>query len=315
MKEVMVGNTLRQCRLGNGYTQEELGEGICSPSTISRIENGSQRPSRSVFTMLVEKMGEERVLYDDYVGDYDYEIYDLISRSCTCLERGDVAGADNYLNKLKYLIGDEEELTDKGKCIYKFAELTSASIDYAKNKDSRENVELYQYGYYLYEEIDQLLESCINLGMVHRLDKMEIRMYNLMGYAKFLQQDYKNAIDIWVKLIDSYRSKDDEGADYPKEMASLYCNISAALSALSMYDEAEMFSERGLRLCFDGGSLRLVNRLLHNRMYCRVKKGDKNKAYIDLAFSKAICTCCHKDVLKKEKLKSFPETPYLIQIF
>ena len=53
MKEVIVGEVLRKCRLEKGITQKELCEGICSISTLSRIENGEQHPTRSVFNMLV----------------------------------------------------------------------------------------------------------------------------------------------------------------------------------------------------------------------------------------------------------------------
>ena len=318
MKQVMIGDVVRQCRVGKGITQEQLSTGICSVSTLSRIENGQQYPTRSIFTLLVERMGEEGIMYDEFLGDYDYEIYDLTNRIITCLDRGELSEADSYLDKLRFIIGNEDDVEIKGKCIYHFAELLTASVEWNRERDEEENIELHQYGYYLYEEINKLLEICTKQDEERDdvgLDKMENRMYNLMGYAKFIQGNYKEAIDIWANLIDDYRKKGFDRIEFPKERASLYCNISAALSALGMYDEAEIFSEMGLKLCFDGGGLRLVNRLLHNRMYCLMRKGDKNKAYVDLVFSKAICTCCKKDMLKDEKLKKLPNKPYIIQVF
>ena len=41
MKEIFLGEVIRQRRLELGLTQEELCEGICEPMTISRFENGS----------------------------------------------------------------------------------------------------------------------------------------------------------------------------------------------------------------------------------------------------------------------------------
>ena len=38
MKEVFLGEVIRQRRLELGLTQEELCEGICEPMTISRFE-------------------------------------------------------------------------------------------------------------------------------------------------------------------------------------------------------------------------------------------------------------------------------------
>lgn len=316
-----IGDVVRNLRVGKGLTQEELCDGICSASTLSRIENGTQYPTRLIFTLLAEKMGVDRYIYEDYVGDYDYEIYELTVRILACLEKGETEKAETYLDSLRYLTDEGAELESKAECIYRFVELLSASIDYNKtrrNEEDTESIELHQYGYYLYEEMNRLLETCEGLDFKRGsavIDKMEIRMYNLMGYAKYIQGDYKNAIDIWISLIDNYRKRSFEGADFPKEMAALYCNTGAALTSLGMYEEAEAFLERGLRLCFDGGGLRLVNRILHNRMYCFRLKGDKNRAYINLAFSKAICTCLKNDILKEEKILRIPNTPYIIQIF
>ncbi len=45
MKEVFLGEVIRQRRLELGLTQEELCEGICEPMTISRLKmDGKHRP-------------------------------------------------------------------------------------------------------------------------------------------------------------------------------------------------------------------------------------------------------------------------------
>lgn len=52
-----LGDTLRQLRKQKGLSQEELAEGICSPVSVSRIENGNQIPSQPVLEALLEKLG------------------------------------------------------------------------------------------------------------------------------------------------------------------------------------------------------------------------------------------------------------------
>lgn len=315
MKEVIVGEVLRKCRLEKGITQKELCEGICSISTLSRIENGEQHPTRSVFNMLVSRMGED-IEYDDYMGDYDYEVYNLTRMIMAYLERNEKGKANICIQKLQFLTGSQESLGDKEKCVCRFVELLSASMDYKPQGVWTEFIELNQYGYYLYEEVKVLLKKFSGANSESsKMDRVESRMYNLMGYAKYLSKDYRKAIDIWIKILNGYREKCEDDIIYAKEMAALYCNISAGLCGLGMYDEAEIFAEKGLRYSFEGGGLRLANKLLINRMYCLSLKGDLDKAYKDLALSKAICTCCQKDNLKGEKLKNLPKTPYLIQIF
>lgn len=50
---------IRQLRMEKGLTQEQLAEGICSPVTISRIENGTQQPSGRVLEMLLDRLGDD----------------------------------------------------------------------------------------------------------------------------------------------------------------------------------------------------------------------------------------------------------------
>lgn len=57
MKEIFLGEVIRQRRLELGLTQEELCEGICEPMTISRFENGKQTPSRNRIKALLQRLG------------------------------------------------------------------------------------------------------------------------------------------------------------------------------------------------------------------------------------------------------------------
>ena len=57
MKEVFLGEVIRQRRLELGLTQEELCEGICEPMTISRFENGRPTPSRNRINALLQRLG------------------------------------------------------------------------------------------------------------------------------------------------------------------------------------------------------------------------------------------------------------------
>lgn len=314
MKEIVVGEMLRKCRIQKGITQKELCEGICSVSSLSRIENGEQHPTRSVFNMLVSKMGED-IEYDDYMGDYDYEVYNLTRMAMGYLERNEKAKANICLQKLQY-ISEGDDCGRKEKCICRFMELLSASIDYKPKGVWTEFIELNQYGYYLYEEVMSLLKiSGTTKDDNTRLDRIETRMVNLMGYGLYISKDYRKAIDVWINLLNGYREKCEDELIYAKEMAVLYCNISAGLCGLELYEEAMIFIDKALEYSFEGGGLRLANKILINRMYCLSQIGDLDKAYKDLALSKAICTCCQIDILKGEKIKKLPKTPYLIQIF
>lgn len=323
MNNIMIGDVVRHIRENKGITQAKLCDGICSISTLSRIENGRQHPTRGLITLLAERMGEEGIIYDDYLGDFDYEMYSLATRIMEYLERGDNMRANSCLDELRYIVEDKKASDNKGYYIYFFLELLSSSVehhnDLSSDIDSRSDIlERRQYGYHMYEQINSLIDKCIGLDIKRgggNLDKIEIRMYNFLGYAACLKENYKEAVDIWVKLLNEYRDKDYSCLLHIKEKASIYSNISAALSLMDMCDEAVLFASKGLKLCQHGGGLKLVYRLLHNRICAHCIKGDDNKAYKDLALAKSINTLIKPEFSEAKLSKNLPRKPYLIQIF
>lgn len=57
MNNNSLGEVIRSLRKQSGLSQEQLAEGICSPVSISRIENGSQMPSSTVLEELLCRLG------------------------------------------------------------------------------------------------------------------------------------------------------------------------------------------------------------------------------------------------------------------
>lgn len=57
MKNVFLGEYIKQRRLDLGLTQEQLCYGICEPMTLSRLENGKQTPSRNRINALLQRLG------------------------------------------------------------------------------------------------------------------------------------------------------------------------------------------------------------------------------------------------------------------
>ena len=57
METILIGSYIRQKRQDKGWSQEFLCEGVCSRTTLSRIENDSQAPSFTTLNKLFEKLG------------------------------------------------------------------------------------------------------------------------------------------------------------------------------------------------------------------------------------------------------------------
>lgn len=57
MANYPIGRLIAEMRNRQGLSQEELASGICSVSTISKIENGAQMPKRKVYEALLQRLG------------------------------------------------------------------------------------------------------------------------------------------------------------------------------------------------------------------------------------------------------------------
>ena len=57
MAHYLVGDMIYENRVVRGYSQEELCFGICSTSSLSRIENNLQVPGKKLFDALMQRLG------------------------------------------------------------------------------------------------------------------------------------------------------------------------------------------------------------------------------------------------------------------
>lgn len=78
MANYTIGDMVFDTREARGYSQEELSFGICSTSSLSRIENNSQVPGKRLFDALMQRMGVSASIYSAFVSRREMEIYRLI---------------------------------------------------------------------------------------------------------------------------------------------------------------------------------------------------------------------------------------------
>ncbi|MDD6195150.1 MAG: helix-turn-helix domain-containing protein [Lachnospiraceae bacterium] len=106
MSEVVFGEEIRRLRLAKGWSQERLAEGICSPSTLSRIENGCQVPSRRVFRLLMEHLeGPGIFSYAYFLGTEESKREELQKDLLEAMENWEV-------DRVKDLLWELEQVMD-----------------------------------------------------------------------------------------------------------------------------------------------------------------------------------------------------------
>jgi transcriptional regulator with XRE-family HTH domain len=86
-------------------TQEQLCDEICSAETLSRIENGSQNPSRDVYELLMERMGRIRDRAYSLLSVSDFQVLEQIKLFEDYIRLYEFNKADQILKKIKRIAG------------------------------------------------------------------------------------------------------------------------------------------------------------------------------------------------------------------
>lgn len=72
-----VGEILQFYREKYSLNQNDVCAGICSVSTLSKIENGSKEADSLILETLLERIGKEVLQFEMILNDYDYSLWEL----------------------------------------------------------------------------------------------------------------------------------------------------------------------------------------------------------------------------------------------
>lgn len=108
MNNNTLGDTIRTLRKRLNLTQEDLADGICSPVSISRIENGVQMPSHSVLNALLTRLGTSTYQLCNiyYRSDRELVFDTKASEVANQIQLGQYATAKELLPSLEGFIAD-----------------------------------------------------------------------------------------------------------------------------------------------------------------------------------------------------------------
>lgn len=101
-----VGEFIRMSRKFLKLTQEELAAEICEVVTLSRIENGRQNPSKSIYRQLMARMGRETTRAYAMASGEDLQLMEYQEEFENALKKFEYEKADTILEKLEQVIDD-----------------------------------------------------------------------------------------------------------------------------------------------------------------------------------------------------------------
>ena len=268
MAVYVVGDFLRETRLRKGYTQEEVSYGICTPASLSRIENGAQKPGRLILEKLFERLGTENNLFNSFVSREEMKLYTEIQTLIRNVTDGDLAKIEEQIDIVEKLTQNASKLERQSLF---WAKGTLTAQKYGNNEKAME---------WLMKAIQITLPDFDGKNPLrnHLLTFDEITIINSIAVRYYENNDTLSAIklDMWLKeyMEDKIMDGKMKTAKYP---LILY-NLSCWFGVEHCHKEALNMATLGVDFCVRYGNLVTFPRLILNQGIASAELGEIENA-------------------------------------
>lgn len=239
MKQIHIGQIIRQRRIELNMTQEELCAGICETATMSRIENGKQTPTPGKLKALLSRLGLPSEKYYAMMSENELEIERLKNEIIDCNTRGLCQEGLEKIQKLLTLTDDSDFIT------HQFILRSKVLLG------KEENGSIVPYSM---EEKLELLFRAIKITVPdfdideigrqwYSLD--EIKIINQIGVVYGDNQQERKALDIYYQLMKYVKKRHFINSDTVPTAVLIAYNYSLYLSFQKRYEEAIEIAEWG----------------------------------------------------------------------
>jgi len=279
-----IGELIRINREEKELTQETLCFGICTPGTLSKIENGTQTPSRATFNALMERMGLSAGVYPSFLNPVDKKAYELQHDFNEWYAKGDYDKTEEILSKLK-------KVPSLDSVYEQFIQMAEILIRQQRKEISpAEAVKAFERVIELFFQ-DFPVEK-IRLAV---LTKTEINVLNAYAIAHNRAGNHDIAINVLQELIIYIESKVYDQESFAIVYTKLLYNLSKYVGMTGNDDDAVFLCEKGIRHCVRYNRYTHFAQLLYNKGYGLMNLGREDEAckciqeayYITRAMGKA----------------------------
>lgn len=278
MKEIFLGEVIRQRRLELGLTQEELCEGICEPMTISRFENGRQTPSRNRIKALLQRLGLPDDRFFGLLSAKELQISSLEQDIISCHVRFERASAEEKNQIRMEALEKHRELES---VMEKDDTLSQQLILRSKYLLGTENGP-----YSLDEGLSLLLKAMRLTSPKFDLDQIgrglytenEIKLINNMANCYIRAGRHYDAIDILKPLLRYLQTSMKNIPPNRAQIPMVAFNYARELEIVKRFDDAIEIAEYARRICIDYGVYTSLSGVLMILAECHYHLGDHERS-------------------------------------
>lgn len=276
MAKYAIGTIIYENRIRRKITQEELSYGICTPATLSKIENGMQVPRRKIFEALMQRLGlqtqscfipvsgeelersnlEYRITRKLSLQEYDIE--QLLEQYKSCGQEMDHMEEQFYAYTSALLL--KNNLDD----IEKMTELLLKAILYTMPDFSVSS--LMKCRFLTFDEITIINNLAINYKYLGKKEEAKNMLLYLKEYLEYKDIDLEEKSKTYPMIL--FNLSNWFGMEGRNELAFELCNT-------------------GIDFCIQYGKLTVFPRLIFNKAYSLAKMNRLDEA---IPYFRQACT-------------------------
>ncbi len=256
MAKYMVGDYIYDLRKQRGYTQEELAEGVCTTSTLSKIENGGRTPSSATYEALMQRLGGQTSLFSCFVGKRELETDRFCREILSMMARNEPEYLEAALEEYRIWTG-EHPLTETQLMLY----LGAVYHTIVGEKPEKVLRELYRALRITTKEDVRVWRKADRRLLTYD----EIVIWNNIAIQYKRLKMTGRACDIWYGLKDYFHVRMMDEEERAKMYPVILYNLSVVLSERKSYEEALLYSEMGIGMCVRFGKLFPLPYLLNQK--------------------------------------------------
>lgn len=279
LDEVMSKNRQYQ-----GYSQEKLSEGICTPESLSRIENAKRMPNAGTFKALAKKLSLREEYYYSTIETDDIALLNqqwqidklIMNREWDRVEKENESLSGKldlsipcnrqYVEEVRYLSAAAEGRIPSEQHFSELRRILGITLgEVPKNRDIREWPEEFWKRPFQAEEISVMME----MADVFVRDKE-------LEQAEFLLE----------KLLAHYQSSRVKPEFHFRRVILIIARLSQCTGFMKKHEKELLYSEEGIRLCLVSGTRRQLPSFVNNKADALENLGEKEASlkYYKLAF-------------------------------
>lgn len=264
----IIGDFLKETRLRKGYTQEEVSFGICTTASLSRIENGVQTPSRYMLDKLLERLGMENNVFNNFVNKDEMEFYEAMQLMSRNITDGDVKELEKQIERL-------EKMTKNALEIEKQCLIWAKGVLVLQQGGSKEvAMELLMKAIHItlpmFDGKTPLKNNLLTFDEIIIINSIAIL------YAKEGKMTEAMKLGYW--LMDYMTERIDDGKMKMEKYPAIVFDLSNWLGKTGRFQDALEVADKGINYCIEFGNLVALPLLLFNKACSLAELNDKEHA-------------------------------------